>query len=94
MIGSQKIGEVVNETSCEYDGFIGMVQKNEVDIFTQFVRPDSTPCEPGIFMTFFEIDDSPRIYSLRIIQIKLRCRTFFTSGQTSTKMSGSTFLCS
>lgn len=44
---------------------IGSVQRNEADTFTQFVRPDSTPCEPGVFLTFSELDDSPRIYSVR-----------------------------
>ena len=36
-----------------------------MDTFTQLVRPDSTPNEPGIFLTFSGLDDSPRIYSLR-----------------------------
>ena len=48
-----------------FDGFIGVIQRNESDIFVQFVRPDSTPFEPGHFLTFAEIDDSPRIYSIR-----------------------------
>ena len=60
-----KIGEVINDTTCEYDGMIGNVQRNEADTFIQFVRPDSTPCEPGVLLTFSELDDSPRIYSVR-----------------------------
>lgn len=60
-----KIGEVINDETCEYDGFIGAVQRNETNSFLQFVRPDSTPCEPGYFITFSELDDSPKIYSVR-----------------------------
>lgn len=42
-----------------------MVQRNEEDAMTNLIRPDSTPFEPGYFVTFAEIDDSPRIYSFR-----------------------------
>ena len=59
-----KIGELVNGPT-NYDGLIGMVQRNEIDTFIPGVRPDSVPYEPGTFLTFSEFDDSPRIYSLR-----------------------------
>ena len=39
--------------------------RNEVHAFAQVVRPDTTPFEPGYFLTFAELDDSPRIYSVR-----------------------------
>ena len=39
--------------------------RNEVDTFSQFVRPDSTPFEPGYFLTFAELDDSPRVFSMK-----------------------------
>ena len=56
-------GQVINNLSGLYDGMIGCVQRNEIDTFLMFVRPDSTPYEPGIFVTYSAIDDKPRIYS-------------------------------
>ena len=34
-----------------------------MDSFIQAVRPDSTPCEPGIFSPISDMDDSPRVFS-------------------------------
>lgn len=44
---------------------IGLIQRNEAHLMSQFIRPDSTPFEPGILLTFSSMDDSPRIYSMK-----------------------------
>lgn len=46
-----------------YDGMIGFVQRNETNTFMQLVRTDSTPNEPGIFVPFPGMYDSPKMYS-------------------------------
>ena len=56
---------VINSTTGEYDGMIGCVQRDEVDCMTQFVRSDSTPFEPGFFLTFSSFYDEPRIHSMK-----------------------------
>ena len=65
LASAAKVGAVINDTTCQYDGMVGNVQRNESDTFSNWVRPDSTPCEPGYFLTFCEIDDSPKIFSVR-----------------------------
>lgn len=65
MEAGQKIREIMNGTECDYDGMIGYVQRNQSDSMLQFVRTDSTPCEPGHFLHFSNMEDSPKIYSLK-----------------------------
>ena len=59
---SSKIGEIDPSTD-DYDGMIGFIQRNETNSMLQFVRTDSTPNEPGHFITFYGFYDAPKIYS-------------------------------
>lgn len=44
---------------------IGFVQRNETNAMAQFVRADSTPNEPGYFITFSGFFDAPKILSYK-----------------------------
>ena len=44
---------------------IGCVERNETHTMAQFVRPDSTPNEPGYFITFSGFFDAPKIFSYK-----------------------------
>ena len=59
------IGGVINQSTGAYDGLIGYVQRHDANIFLQFVRSDSTPFEPGVCITFSELNDQPRIYYMK-----------------------------
>ena len=63
--GKEGVGGVIDDSVGTYDGMIGCVQRGESESMLQFVRPDSTPFEPGIFVTFTDFADAPRIYSMR-----------------------------
>ena len=63
--GKEGVGRVIDDSVGTYDGMIGCVQRGESTTMQQFVRPDSTPFEPGIFVTSSYFADTPRIYSMR-----------------------------
>lgn len=63
--GKEGNGVVIDQSTETYDGMIGCVQRGESTTMLQFVRPDSTPFEPGIFVTSTMFADAPRIYSMR-----------------------------
>ena len=63
--GKEGVGRVIDDSVGTYDGMIGCVQRGESTTMLQFVRPDSTPFEPGIFVAFTYFADAPRIYSMR-----------------------------
>lgn len=59
---SPKIGEIDPLTGL-YHGMIGYIQRDETHSMAQFVRPDSTPNEPGYFITFSGFFDAPKMLS-------------------------------
>lgn len=62
--GKEGLGGIINESTESYNGMIGCVQRGEA-IITQFVRPDSVPFEPGIFVAYSTYAETPKIYSMK-----------------------------
>lgn len=67
--GDEGNGKVIDPVTGKYDGKIGCVQRGETDSSNILIRTDSTPFEPGYFVTFTGMSDTPRIYGKASVRI-------------------------